>query len=148
MTVTAVGPVVTDAVHITAGLLDVLLEHAADAEPESVSIALGATDGTAFDDPAVPADAEVLSHFYLPDAGRANSAVFGMDLSVSPGETAGRFVSHPDGDATLTARDDLHATVIVAVPPWTPDDGIAYDRSGLRRPLGVLDVEPPEEQLP
>jgi proteasome lid subunit RPN8/RPN11 len=139
---------VPEPVHITAGLLDALLEHAAESEPESASVALGSTDADAFDDPASPGEGAILTHFYLPDAGRANRAVFGMDLAVSPGGTAGRFLSHPDGDPTLSARDDLHATVIVAVPPWTREDCVAYDRSGSRRPLHVLDIEPPEEQVP
>jgi proteasome lid subunit RPN8/RPN11 len=139
---------VTDAVHVTAGLLKALLKQAADAEPDSVSIALGATEGAAFADADVPPETEVLTHLYIPDAGASNRAVFGVDLAVSPGRTAGRFLSHPDGDPALSSRDDLHASVLLAIPPWTPADCTAYDRAGRQRPLTVVDAEPPEESLP
>jgi hypothetical protein len=137
-------------VYATSGLVAGLLDLAADAEPEGETVALGATAAGDLDTPpsGIPADAPVLSHFYLPGAGDVTEAVFGVDLAVAPGRTAGRFVSHPDGDPTLSIRDDLHAVVLVAVPPWRPANVAAYDRGGRQRPLRIVDAEPPEERAP
>jgi hypothetical protein len=133
-------------IHITRGLRSVLLDHAAEAEPEPVTIPLATTPGADFADETVP-DVPVFTHFYLPEAGSATDAVFGVDLSISPGQTHGRFLSHPDGTLDLTTTDDLHAVVFVAVPPWTEDDIAVFDRSGRRQTLAVVDAEPPEESL-
>ncbi len=133
-------------VYITRGLLDVLLEVAADAEPESVTVVIDATPAGEFGtdlplDPRTP----VLTHFYLPDAGRSVNAVFGMDLGTPAGRGRARFLSHPQGPRRVTERDDLAAVVLVAVPPWSPDQVRAYDRMGSRLELEVLDAEPPRE---
>jgi hypothetical protein len=137
-------------IHITEDLLSVLLDNAAEAEPEQVNIALATTSGTELvGDGAVDlGDVPVFTHFYLPEAGSATNAVFGVDLSISPGQTHGRFLSHPDGHLDLSTTDELHAIVFVAVPPWTADDLAVFDRSGRRQSLKVLDAEPPEESLP
>jgi hypothetical protein len=70
-----------------------------------------------------------------------------MDLGTPIGQTKGRFVSHPEGGLDVSETDDLHAVVFVAVPPWDRDSIAAFDRSGRRLQLDVLDVEPPEEAL-
>jgi hypothetical protein len=135
-------------VYITRALLEVLVEVAADAEPESVSVVLEPTPAAEFGtdlglDPGTP----VLTHFYLPDAGKSVTAVFGMDLGTPAGRGRARFLSHPQGPREVTERDDLAAVVLVAVPPWNAGDVRAYDRSGSRLELHVLDAEPPQESL-
>jgi len=141
----------TDAsIHITRDLLAVLLEQAADAEPDSVTISLATTPAADLawetDPPGI--DGPVFTHFYMPGAAASTGAVFGVDLAVSPGRTQGRFVSHPDGDSGVSTTDDLHAVVFVAVPPWTEADIVPYDRAGRRHPLDIVDAAPPEESLP
>ena len=140
-------------VYATRGLVDVLCELAADADPGSVSIRLAATRAAALrptDGDTVGADPEtrVLSDFYFPDAGDALTRVFGVDLAAPAGQTAGRFVSHPDGNPDVTVTDDLHALVLVAVPPWDADSVRAYDRGGSRRDLVLVDAEPPAADAP
>jgi hypothetical protein len=135
--------------YVTRALVSVLCELARDAEPDSVSTRLAATaaaDLEPTDGPLTRLDAEtpVLSDFYFPDAGRSLSSVFGMDLAAPTGQTAGRFVSHPDGDPTVGVTDDLHAAVLVAVPPWDVEDVRAYDRQGGRLELELVDAETPE----
>jgi hypothetical protein len=87
----------------------------------------------------------VFTHFYLPSAGSSVNAVFGVDLGTPVAQTAGRFVSHPQGRLDVSKRDDLHAVVFVAVPPWDDDSVAAFDRHGARQDLSILDVEPPAE---
>jgi len=134
-------------VHITADLLSLLLERAADADPDDENVVLDATaagdlvDAPADLDPSTP----VLTHFYFPTAGGSVSAVFGMDLGRPSGSA--RFLSHPDADRRLTEEDDLAAAVLVAVPPYDIDDVVAYDRRGRRRRLVVVDAAPPEERV-
>lgn len=135
-------------VYITSGLLEILLEQAADREPESVRIGLAVTPASEFDDVALPPETAVFTTFYLPDAGRAIEAVFGSGLATPAGQTPGLFVSHPDGSQTLSRTDDLREIVFVAIPPWDRDSIAAYGRDGRRRDLDVLDVEPPDESLP
>lgn len=143
---------------VTAGLLDALLELAADREPESVSTLLAVTPAGDLDDsagdgadgvggasvgdlePATP----VFTDVYVPSEGRSVDAVFGMDVSVPHGQAQGRFVSHPLGDLSVSTTDDLHEVVLVAVPPWTRDDVAAFDRSGRRLRLSVVAATPPE----
>lgn len=134
-------------VAITRDLLAVLCERATDADPESANVVLDATPAGELsgDTTGLAADEPVLTHFYMPEAGASVSAVFGMDLG-RPGGVA-RFVSHPDGSLALRETDDLAERVLVAVPPYEPDDVQAYDRAGRRQPLRVLDAEPPEEFL-
>ena len=128
--------------YITTGLADVLLSMADDRDPRDVTVGLTVTPATHLDvdlDPETP----VFTHFYHPDAGGSVRAVFGMDLS-SP-RTQGRFVSHPDGDDRLRKGDDLHEVVFVAVPPW--EELVAFDRSGSRLTVEVVDAVPPSESV-
>jgi hypothetical protein len=138
-------------VYATRGLVTVLLELAADAEPGDVSAALAATAAGDLDaadaDPALDPETPVFTDFYLPGVGDAVERVFGMDLSVPAGQTHGRFVSHPRGGLDVTLADDLAATMLVAVPPWEEESVAAFDRSGRRLPLELVDAEPPEEAL-
>lgn len=135
-------------VHITRGLRDALLEMAEAAEPERVTVVLTTTAAEAFEarldlDPETP----VLTHLYLPEAGRSVRAVFGMDLGTPAGRGRARFVSHPQGPLELTREDDFAAAVLVAVPPWEASSMAAFDRSGARLPLDVVDAEPPSESF-
>jgi hypothetical protein len=134
-------------VHATRGLVEMLLERAAESEPSRENLVLDATPAADFEtdldvDPSTP----VLSHVYFPMAGRAVSDVFGVDLGTPAGRGRARFLSHPQGPAELTRRDDLAGVVLLAVPPW--DELVAFDRRGRRLPLAVVDAEPPVESLP
>lgn len=131
--------------YITRGLVSVLLDFACEHDPESISVGLTVTQAKKLIDVAVPLDPDtpVFTHFYLPDAGQSVNAVFGVDLGTP--RTQGRFVSHPTGDRDLRLTDDLHEIVFVAVPPW--DDIVAFDRSGRRQSMTVLDAEPPTESV-
>ncbi|MGZ0747156.1 hypothetical protein [Haloparvum sp. AD34] len=136
-------------VHVTRDLLTVLLDHAAEREPSTVSIQLTATPAGEFEsaldlDPETP----VLTHFTLPDVGGSVNAVFGVDLGTPAGRGRARFVSHPDGSPELTKTDDLAGVVLVAIPPWEPSDVVAYDRAGTRIDLAIVDAAPPEETVP
>jgi hypothetical protein len=140
------GPERRDVIYATRGLVEVLLEFAADAEPESVSVELSVTKAGVFgDDVGLDPETPVLSHFYMPEAGQSVGAVFGMDLTTSAGQTQGRFVSHPDGELRVRREDDLHGIVLVAVPPWDRESVRAFARDGTGRELGLLDAAPPEE---
>jgi hypothetical protein len=135
-------------VYVTRGLLEALLELAADAEPERFTVALETTSAEEFEtDLGLPAGTPVFTHLYHPDAGQSVSAVFGMDFSTPMGRTHGRFVSHPGGDLSVSLTDDLHATMLVAVPPWERESVAAFDRRGRKRSLEVVDAEPPVETL-
>lgn len=140
-----------DVVYITSGLLEVLLEIAEDRDPEPVSIPLAVTPARELEGPeetseSLPdGDTPVFTDMYLPETGDSVAAVFGMDLS-TPG-AAGRFLSHPDGTLALTKRDDLHAVVFVAVPPYERDDVAAFGRSGQRKEYEALDAIPPTGSL-
>ncbi|WP_020221367.1 MPN domain-containing protein [Halarchaeum acidiphilum] len=107
---------------------------------------LDADDGTGAPLTGVPDDAAVFAEFYLPDAGGALSAVFGVDLATPSGRTRGRFLSHPRGDPDPSLTDDLAARLLVAVPPWTAEDVRAYDRRGRRR-LVLVAAGAPEETV-
>lgn len=131
-------------VYITSGLLTALLEVAADRDPESVTIALDVMPAGELD-VDLPGGASVFTDMYLPETGRSVAAVFGMDLS-TPG-AAGRFVSHPGGNLSLTKADDLHEVVFVAVPPYDRDGVAAFDRSGTELPFETVDAEPPHGTL-
>ncbi|MFB6111132.1 MAG: hypothetical protein ABEJ35_01200 [Halobacteriaceae archaeon] len=135
-------------VYITDGLLEVLLERAADSEPGGVTVTLGATAAGDLDgDLEIAPETAVLTDLFLPDAGAAVSAVFGMDLGRPPKTAAARFVSHPQGGLAVTREDHLAARVLVAVPPWTPDDVKAFDRRGRSVELVRVNATPPERQL-
>ncbi|MFB6110487.1 MAG: hypothetical protein ABEJ60_06395 [Halodesulfurarchaeum sp.] len=159
-------------IHVTESLLAVLLELAADAEPRAANVPLVATaagdlvpradrdgewaeragDGERAerDAPAVRQLADVapetpvFSDFYFPDVGRSLDFVFGVDLGTPAGQTHGRFLSHPEGDPELSVRDDLHATVLVAVPPWTPASVTAFDRDSTEREILLVAARSPE----
>ena len=135
-------------VYITRGLLEVLRQMASDAEPDSVSVALGVTSadeltGAEGISPRTP----VFTYFYLPDAGRSITAVFGVDISTPPGRTRGRFISHPLGKLSVSRTDELHGVVFVAVPPWEEASVAAFDRAGRKLEIAVLDAVPPEESF-
>lgn len=135
-------------VHATRGLIEVLLEMAAAAEPREVTVDLSVTRAEAFPEPPdVPPDTPIFTHFYLPDAGESVSAVFGVDLSTPLGQSRGRFVSHPQGRLEVSREDDLHGVVLVAIPPWEDDSIAAFGRDGRRLELTVVDAEPPREEL-
>ncbi len=135
-------------VYVTRGLVEVLLDTAADAEPDSVNVVLESTPAGEFPtDPGLDPDTPVLTHFYFPDAGKSVSAVFGVDLGTPAGRGRARFVSHPQGPPRPTKRDDYAAVVFVAVPPWDESSVAAFDRSGRRLDVSVLDAEPPVESL-
>ncbi|MFC6724807.1 hypothetical protein ACFQE1_10585, partial [Halobium palmae] len=90
-------------VYVTRGLVEVLLELAADAEPDGANVVLSATSAGAFEPPLdLDPDAPILTHFYLPDAGRSISNVFGVDLGTPPGRGRARFVTHPQGELAVT----------------------------------------------
>ncbi|SDZ77398.1 hypothetical protein SAMN04488065_0207 [Haloplanus vescus] len=134
-------------VYATRGLVDLLLERAAAAEPSQVNAVLDSTPAADFEtdlglDPSTP----VLSHVYLPASGSAVSDVFGVDLGTPAGRGRARFLTHPQGPATLTRRDDLAGVVLLAVPPW--EEIQAFDRRSRRLSLTVFDAEPPTESLP
>ena len=134
--------------YVTSALLDVLLDMSTDAEPDALSVVLAPTRAGAFDaDLGLDADTPVLTHFYLPDAGRSVTAVFGLDLSTPAGRGRARFHAHPQGPKEPTKRDDFAAAIIVAVPPWDRTGVRAYDRSGSQLALEEVDAEPPEESL-
>lgn len=135
-------------IYLTRGLLDVLLEMASESEPEAVTVVLAPTAAGEFDadlgvDPSTP----ILTHFYLPDAGRSVSAVFGVDLGTPAGRGRARFLSHPQGPPEPTEEDDFAAVIVVAVPPWRTEDVRAFDRSGTRLDVELVDAEPPDESL-
>ncbi|WP_236639792.1 hypothetical protein [Salinigranum halophilum] len=134
--------------YVTSALLDVLLDMSESDEPDALSVVLTSTRAGAFDtDLGLDSDTPVLSHFYLPDAGRSVNAVFGLDLSTPAGRGRARFHAHPQGPREPTKRDDFAAAVIVAVPPWDRTAVRAYGRSGERLALETVDAEPPEETL-
>ena len=131
----------------------------APASPDSVAPATDATVGV--DDRSAEGDGAperlhgedrtpetpVFTDFYMPETGASVSAVFGIDLSTPPGQTQGRFVSHPTGRLELERTDDLHEVVFVAVPPWETGTLAAFDRNGRRRRLHVVDAHPPESSF-
>lgn len=134
--------------YVVAGLLDVLLALADEHDPEPFLADLGTTqaDNLRLDsdlDPGI----DVYTHFYLPDAGAPVSDVFGLDLGTSPGQTDGRFISHPQGDLRVRSTDELHQILLIAIPPYDRSSVHAFDRTGARLPLEVLDIELPEEYL-
>jgi hypothetical protein len=150
--------------YVTRPLLEVLVEIAADGDPDPVTVSLlysaaGDLEPTGADlaeetagdrsvdlaelDPDTP----IFSDFYFPDVGRSLDFVFGVDLGTPAGQTQGRFVSHPDGDTGLSMRDDLHAAVLVAVPPWGIENVAAYDRDSTLRDLGLVAAGTPDRDF-
>jgi hypothetical protein len=135
-------------VYITRGLLAALLEMAAEADPDDISVVLASTQAGEFEsDLELEAETPVLTHFYFPETSGSVNAVFGVDLGTPAGRGRARFVSHPDGRLAATREDTFAAALVVAVPPWEPDSVAAFDRNDRRLDLDVLDVEPPQERL-
>jgi hypothetical protein len=132
-------------VPITRALLEVLKDVARVNEPTSVTLPLGALPGV--DLGVSPSDTSVLTHFYF-GGDRSVDSVFGMDLGTPPNSVAARFVSHPQGRLAVARTDDLAPFIVVGVPPWDDDCIAAFDRSGRRRPLQVVDATPPAEEVP
>jgi hypothetical protein len=158
-----------DRVYFTDGLLDVLLELAAERDPQEFSVPLQVSqvadlepvselgpDQDGPDDPELlnpdmqgsdglePLDPElpVFTDFYFPSQGRAVDAVFGVDVTVPHGQTQGRFIAHPKGIDSVSMEDDLHEILVVAVPPWTRESVKTYDRSGRQIRLVTLSGAP------
>ena len=134
-------------VYVTRGLVETLLRLAREAEPSDVTISLAVTPAKDLPGTGLEPETPVFTDFYLPSAGSSVNAVFGMDLGTPAGQTQGRFVSHPDGYMGVSKVDDLHEVVFVAIPPWDSDSFGAFDRSGRKQDVDILDVEPPEESL-
>ena len=139
-------------VFATQGLVKVLVEFAADSEPQQANIPLAATPAydLAGDDARlteIDDETQVITHFYLPDAAGSVNSVFGMDLGTPSGSAQARFVSHPTGPLGVSKRDDLAGVVLVATPPWDAETVAAFDRSGTAVDLVVLDAEPPVERI-
>ena len=96
-------------VYVTAGLVGALLDRARAADPRPANVVLDATPASEFRPPLdIPDDAPVLSHLYLPEAGRSVRAVFGVDLGRPSGRGTARFVSHPQGPSALTREALAH----------------------------------------
>lgn len=134
--------------YATQGLVETLLRLASERDPDEATISLAVTAAGEIPETDLDPETPVFTHFYLPSAGSSVNAVFGVDLGTPPGQTQGRFVSHPQGDLRLSQRDDFHEIVFIAVPPWNQDSLAAFDRTGSEQELTILDVEPPEEQTP
>jgi hypothetical protein len=134
-------------VYITRGLAETLLRLGDDRDPESVTIRLSVMPASELDDTDLPPETPVFTHFYMPEAGGSVGAVFGIDLGTPAGQTQGLFVSHPVGELSVSERDDLAEVVFVAVPPWDDGSLAAFDRSGRRKDLEIVDAEPPEERV-
>ncbi|MBB6647939.1 hypothetical protein [Halobellus ruber] len=135
-------------VYITRGLLAALLEMAAEADPDGISVVLASTSAGEFESELeLESETPVLTHFYFPETSGSVNAVFGVDLGTPAGRGRARFVSHPDGRLAATREDTFAAALVVAVPPWESDSVAAFDRNDRRLDLDVLDVEPPQERL-
>ncbi|WP_225317740.1 MULTISPECIES: hypothetical protein [Haloferax] len=135
-------------IHVTRGLVEVLLDMAEAAEPQETNLVLAPTPAGDFDDDlGIDPETPVLTHFYMAEAGGSVSAIFGVDLGTPAGRGRARFITHPQGPFELTERDDLAAVVLLAVPPWDEETLAAFDRAGRKLDLVVVDAEPPEEEL-
>jgi len=135
-------------VHITRGLLAALLEMAAEADPDGISVVLASTPAGEFAaDTGLDTETPVLTHFYFPETSGSVNAVFGVDLGTPAGQGRARFVSHPNGRLEATRKDTFAAALVVAVPPWEADSVAVFDRNDRKLDLDVLDAEPPQETL-
>lgn len=129
-------------IHLTQGLVTVLLELASDADPRPVTIQLAVESADELGIDELDGDVPVFASFYLPDAGRSVEAVFGMNVAVPPGQTPGVFVSHPTGPLDVRTEDEHAERVVVAVPPWTDDQVAAFTRGGRRCRIVTHEVAP------
>ncbi|QSW99771.1 hypothetical protein [Haloterrigena alkaliphila] len=138
-------------VYITRALVDVLLDLASDADPDRVTTGVSITSAGDLEGSAteIPAETPVFTDFFLPDPDNPVNAVFGVDLSTPARQAQGQFVSHPVRELEVTKRDDLAQVIFVAVPPWELGERTfaAFDRSGERQPLEVVDAQPPDQSL-
>jgi hypothetical protein len=135
-------------VYITRGLLDALLEMAAEGDPDGISVVLAPTPAGEFDSNlGLESETLVLTHFYFPETSGSVNAVFGVDLGTPAGRGRARFVSHPDGRLEATREDTFAAALVVAVPPWEAESVAVFDRNDRELDLDVLDAEPPRETL-
>lgn len=137
-------------VYVTRALVDVLIELASDADPNRVTTGVSVTPASELEGAdEVPPETPVFTDFFLPDPGNAVNAVFGVDLSTPARQAQGQFVSHPVRELEVTKRDDLAEVIFVAVPPWEIDDAsfAAFDRTGERQPLEIIDARAPEGSL-
>ncbi|MEY7851233.1 hypothetical protein AB7C87_18770 [Natrarchaeobius sp. A-rgal3] len=137
-------------VYITRALVDVLLDLASDADPDRVTTGVSVTPAGELEGAGgIPPETPVFTDFFLPDPGNSVNAVFGVDLSTPARQAQGQFASHPLRELEVTKRDDLAQVIFVAVPPWTTDEDSfgAFDRNGDRKPLEIIDAEPPEQSL-
>ncbi|WP_049927709.1 hypothetical protein [Halopiger goleimassiliensis] len=137
-------------VHITRALAEVLVDLAADSDPDRVTTGVSITPAGELEGAdGLPPETPVFTDFYFPTAGDALDAVFGIDLSTPARSAEGLFVSHPLRELSVTKRDDLAQVIFVAVPPWTLEEDSfgAFDRHGTRRPLEFVDAEPPAASL-
>jgi hypothetical protein len=146
------APVPEVVVYITRGLFDALLEMAAAADPDDISVVLASTpvgefEGGIDSDLDLDADTAVLTHFYFPETSGSVNAVFGVDLGTPAGQGRARFVSHPTGRLEATREDTFAAALLIAVPPWNTESIAAFDRNDRKLDLDVVDAEPPEETL-
>lgn len=130
-------------VHFTEGLLDVLLDIAADADPQETTLHLGVTTADELGIEDLDGDVPVFSDLYLPNTGQSIEAVFGMNVSVPPGQSPGIFVSHPTGPLDIRSTDEFAERIIVAIPPWTPSDVAVFDRRGREIPMQLHAVSEP-----
>jgi len=136
-------------IYITRDLLTVLLDHAAERDPNAANLQLSATPAKEFEtDLGLSPKTPVLTHFTISEVGRSVNAVFGVDLGTPAGRGKARFLSHPDGFLGVSETDDLAAVIVVAVPPYDDDTVAAFDRAGEGIELVVLDAVPPEESVP
>ncbi len=136
-------------IHVTRGLLTVLLARAEAEDPDGVGMRLSATPADEFEaDLGLDPETPVLTHFTLPSVGGSVNSVFGVDLGTPAGRGGARFLSHPDGFLGVSRTDDLAAVVLVAVPPYDDDAVAAFDRSGDGLSLAVVDAAPPSESIP
>ena len=137
-------------VYITRALVEVLCDLASDADPNRVTTGVSVTPAGELEGAeALPPETPVFTDFYLPNAGHSVNAVFGVDLSTPARSAEGLFVSHPVRELEVTKRDDLAQVIFVAVPPWEANENsfAAFDRTGDRRQLEIVDAAPPEQSL-
>ncbi|MFC4543288.1 hypothetical protein ACFO5R_15265 [Halosolutus amylolyticus] len=139
-------------VYVTRALVDVLLDLASDADPDRVTTGVSVTPAGELegeDAVAIPDETPVFTDFYLPDPGNSVNAVFGVDLTTPARQAQGQFVSHPLRELEVTKRDDLAEVIFVAVPPWEigKRSFAAFDRSGDRHPLEIIEATAPDQSL-
>lgn len=134
-------------IYITRGLVETLLRFGSEKDPDPTTIPLAVTRAGELPDAELADDTPVFTHFYMPSAGDALNAVFGVNLTNPAGQTPGVFVSHPRGDLQVSKRDELREVIFVAVPPWEERSLRAFGRRGDAREYTILEIEPPEESL-